>query len=224
MKRILLLLTTLCVISTKASAETEAQKTLEVRNIEYDYEMVDYGSSWDCIGSLRLDLHFPMNTKYIIIRTSKPHIKPGEPVRIYNQGTNTISEGQTSLLYYREKVRWGTYFVVYAVLESGEYIKSPLFYSNDFMRPEDVERILEYTAIEVPEEMTGVDIRVEGRALHIGTQREVNLSIFTTAGNRIFSGSTSSPLVIPLDNLSPQVIILRYNIDNTVKTQKIILK
>lgn len=224
MKRFLFLLATLYCTNIYADDTSDYPAIPELRNIVYDYELTEENSHISCSGTLSFDIYYPKDTKRIIFEKSRGYLKPGERIRLGSKTEIQFTRDQIPTRFKTESGQWGFYFRVIAVVESDEFIFSPYNYSNDFMRPEDSERVLAHTSIKAPEDVSDVNLHVDGRTLHIDTQREVDLSVYTMTGSRIYSGSTSVPIAIPLDNIPPQILIVRYNIYGTVKTQKIILK
>lgn len=206
---------------------SDNSEEISAENIKYDYEMFYVGEPAhpDCTGELSFCVNLPPNADRVVVRRSRFHLRTIPVNRLLFTGVTVfdINEGE-SVFECSSTFSWGCYFRIDVKDSEGNFLKSPLYYTSDYMKPDDLQAIMDWVSSidEVP--ANEFSITRDAVNLIIDAESEGSLSIFSTEGKRLFYEQEQSHFEIPLSVLKSKIIIARFTSNNETRTQKILLK
>ena len=215
-KTILLLLSLLAAIipatgQATDSGETESQEAaIDKSSVVFDYKR---HSTFGFMGDLTFRVKIPLNTKSVTIFRSLPQdrsliVKDKfiYPITHEFRPDPDVTDWEIAL----HNVTWGTtltFSCYYDEYETG--YASNTIYTDDYMRPEDLELIKPGAGIDI----TGngdADIIVTEANLNISTHSGARIQIYNLHGRELFSYCKGSgDLSIPMDTLPRGILIVR---------------
>ena len=190
-----------------------------IQDITYDYQLFhNDDSELDCAGTLSLSIFLPENTSYLIFERTPSHTTYSDlndvifRIKTYYSITSNIT---------KPDMYWGTYFRVYAVLSNWDIVYSPIYSINDYISPQDLNLLL--SSVE-DTEINETGLHVENKNLYVNAPETLSLSVFDLSGKLLFTGEIQQSAVIPLDNTSSPVVIVKYKTSSATKTIKMLVQ
>jgi len=197
-----------------------------VHNVSFDYELFQKeDGSYDCNGTIRFTIKYPNDTNQLIVTRTRWHLTDND--RHFFGLHQTIPFSKEDSEYYFEsnkRCSWGTYYKVRMADKDNNWVHSPIFCTNDYISPEDMERIMAPASIDTTEE-TDVQIRVgNSNNLIVATDRETTVSVYTIDGRCLLSENIAATTTFHMHDVVSGILIVRYTTDNITKIQKLLLR
>ena len=218
-----------CNIGIFASYATENNEEIEcphITDIQYTYQMDDTDGRWHCIGTLTFKVTVPAGYKEIIVERTKffnygiPENKLFFAVRSIYKTPDAPCVVEVT----KKNISWGCYFKVRGYdYDNQSHKDGKVFCTNDYMNPEDIQKILEQAPVE-DVETSETSIRLEGKNLIADVSQPINLIVADLNGRSIFSGELKESAVIPLANVTSPFVVVRYICNERAYTKKFIIK
>ena len=153
---------------------------------------------------------YQYNTKQKNSKNSAPH-----PAFFRGSGVVEVT---------KKDISWGCYFKVRGYdYDNQSHKDGKVFCTNDYIKPEDIQKILEQAPVE-DVETSETSIRLEGKNLIADVSQPINLIVADLNGRSIFSGELKESAVIPLANVTSPFVVVRYICNERAYTKKFIIK
>lgn len=224
MKRIFFILLVMPVVSLilKADDSKVFNESLEIEEIIYDYDLFqDKRGRYDCKGNVSLKIKIDPDIGRLLFYRSRHHLPETQNPFFGAVSIIDFNPEDNQAVWFTKELYWGTYFRVKAYLSTGESVYSPQYCINDYIRPDDWEKIYESAGVDDVVDETPLDISFRNGILSVYTDAGVHLSVYDLAGRALFNGYLSQPTEIPI---SANLIIVKYTTKNQTVTQKFIAK
>ena len=227
LKKLLLLVLSFCNIGIFASSAGESNDEIEcpyITDIKYAYQIDDTRKKLDCEGTLSFKVTVPAGYKYIIVNLTVGRIYgvAEDELRFLVRASYDTPDAPCVVDVSLTHIRWGCYFKVEGYIDNF-YSDGKIFCTNDYMNPEDIQKILEQAPVE-DVETSESSIRLEGKNLVADVSHPVNLIVADLNGRNIFSGELKESTIIPLDHVTSPFVVVRYTINDQVYTKKFIVR
>lgn len=203
--------------------EQDTEPDIEIVNIDFDYTLVPpniYVPSSDASGTLYIEAKVSSNIEYVIFKRTFVHLKTDEKLQFVQKSRYNVSDNNSTIKITKKYASWGMYFQLDAVAFSGDITSTPLFCSNDYISPEDLEKIMNNASVE-DIETDDINITFKSNVLTVDASSEVQISVYDLTGRILFNGNVSQYTEIPL---SANLIIVKYTTKDQTVTKKFISK
>ena len=197
---------------------TDDENGIEIKDVEYDYNMFSDGGRMDCTGLLQFYIIVPPEGQRVLVYRTRKHLIEGD--RLYPFAVSEWDIDSNRIAHVSLKnISWGTYFKVCVLYDNDIRVYSSFYCVNSYIDKDDLDLLLNQASVESP--VSGLfSIKV----LVIETSETVNLAVVDLHGNILFSGNLSKPTTIPIDKAASSVIITRSTINGKTTTNKFLLK
>lgn len=224
MKKTLFMLSIALLFSWNLNAEnSDYESQYEISDIYYDYELIynDKTDRYDCIGSLGMTVKVFDDFKRILFCRTREHRLESDRKNFIYCMTYEVNGTDNPIELLLTKVRWGTYFRIRADFEDGSRIYSPTLCVNDYIAPDDWEKIKNSNTSGVGfiNEDKNVEISLKNQWLKVKTDKPIDFSVIDLFGRVIYNGRVLQNADIPIEN---RFIIVQYNYNGKIFTKKII--
>ena len=201
---------------------TDDENGIEIKDVEYDYNMFSDGGRMDCTGLLQFYIIVPPEGQRVLVYRTRKHLIEGD--RLYPFAVSEWDIDSNRIAHVSLKnISWGTYFKVCVLYDNDIRVYSSFYCVNSYIDKDDLNRLLNQASVESP--VSGLfSIKVLDKDLVIDTSETVKLAVVDLHGNILFSGNLSKPTTIPIDNAASSVIITRSTINGKTTTNKFLLK
>lgn len=220
---LIILLSTSIETRSNDTCEMEFGNELIIKDISYDYKLIPDNQllGLDCIGTLNIALALPADIKALILERTNPRYNGTLPFPI--KSSYPITSTNLSI----PNIRWNTCFRICAILKNDERLNSSIYSINDYIDSDDLESLLHQdpSSIEyIDKDTEKIQIDVKNKILEIRTPEPIYLTIYDLHGLCIFNREILNTETIPLNNVTTQLIIVRYKTAQNTITKKILLQ
>lgn len=203
---------------------SDGDKWIEVKNISYNYEMFVYENGRaNCNGPLTLDITFSKNCNRILLFKSRAHLLSDDRILSWALSEFSIPISTSDIEISLANISWGTYFKLRADFEDGTFLYTPTYCTNSYINENDLNIVIGQASVDHTI-YDSLNISVNNNFLSIDTSESVDFTIADLNGNIYFSGIISRPTLIPIDNVTSPIILVRYKIKDSIITKKFIVK
>lgn len=203
-----------------SNKEKENSLRPKIVDISYDYTIADNLSyKPDCIGTLKFTVIIPKGTNRVVYLRSRDRLLDYTSQRFIVKGFHNVEDNDTSITITKENFTWGTFFAVYATVEGHNHYSDTIDI-NSYIAPEGLDKVINRAAMED----IGADfvkISSDSNTLIIDTEHTLFINILNVNGSCIFSGTIKDHFEIPT---TTPLLIVQYQIGETLRTKKIIIK
>lgn len=192
-----------------------------IKEITYDYRMIHYEKGADCTGTLSIFLSVPPEARDVeLVRSAVHDYRPAYHGSYIFFGSKSLYPPEVTKISV-DNITWGTYFKVIIYFEDRDCIRSPIYYTDDFINEEDLLLIKPQSALE--------DIRADSRPLkitdgHLSVENPeiTHIELWDIQGRQVYSGPADTD--IPLHHIRSPFLIARYMLSGNIVTSKILIQ
>lgn len=191
-----------------------------LKDIKYDYNVIDDNGSLDCVGKLSFSIPVAENVSSMILLKSKPHYPADKEVWISTKLPIDIEPNQTVVEFQQESILWGTYFQMAYYLKDGRVKESPMYCTNTYISQADLDRLTGLDSVDgIVQDDCGFSFNSATRTLEV--KEGASVEIFDITGRVLFSGTGEQN--VSLAHLQGRCVVVRCVTNNGVTNKKLVL-